>query len=326
VNRRKVITLFGGTAAAWPLAASAQQSMPRIGFLNSRSSADTTPMVAAFQRGLREAGFAEGDNVRIEYRWADGHFERLPALARELVQIPVSVLVAVGGEPSPMAAKAASADTPIVFAMSSDPVARGLASSFNRPGANATGVNILTTTLEPKRLGLLHELVPQAHTVGAFVNSNFAPAEGQVRDLQQAATQADVQLRIFRVGTQADIEAAFDDIVRDGISALAVAGSPFFDTQRANIIALAARHGVPASYHLREYAEAGGLMSYGIDLPDVYRQVGLYTGQILKGAKAGDLPITQPTKFELVINLKTAKTLGLAVPPTILATADEVIE
>ena len=326
MKRREFITLFGGAAVAWPLAAPAQQPMPRIGFLNSRSSADTTPMVAAFRRGLREAGFAEDDNVRIEYRWADGHFERLPALARELVQIPVSVLVAVGGEPSAMAAKAASADTPIVFAMSSDPVGRGLAASFNRPGANATGVNILTTTLEPKRLGLLHELVPQAHTVGAFVNSNFPPAEGQVRDLQLAAPQADVQLRIFRVGTQADIEAAFDDIVRDGISALAVAGSPFFDTQRANIIALAARHGVPASYHLREYAEAGGLMSYGIDLPDVYRQVGLYTGQILKGAKAGDLPITQPTKFELVINLKTAKTLGLAVPPTILATADEVIE
>ena len=330
MKRREFIAFAAGAVAspiAWPAAARAQQpAMPVVGYLQSRSAAASAHLADSFRRGLREAGFIEGQNVKIEFRWADGHFERLPAMAKELAGIPVAVLAATGGEPAVMAAKAATSTIPIVFGMSGDPVKFGLATSFNRPGKNATGMSILTATLEPKRLGLLHELVPRATTVGAFVDTKFPPAESQLQDLQQAAPQAGVTLRVFRIGTDRDIDAAFETIAHERLGALAVAASPYFDTRREKIIALAARHAVPAIYHFREYAVSGGLMSYGIDIREVHRQVGRYTGQILKGAKPGDLPIMLPTKFEFVINLKTAKALGLTVPSGLLSIADEVIE
>jgi len=330
MNRRELIALFGGAAAmpmAWPQSARTQQQpMPVVGYLMSRTAAASVYLADAFRRGLRETGFIEGQNVKIEFRWADGHFDRLPTMAKELAAVPVAVLVAVGGEPAAIAAEAATTTIPIVFGIGDDPVKLGLVASFNRPGRNATGMSILTTTLEPKRLGLLHELVPQAETVAVFINVNFSPAESQLKDLQQAAPQTGVKLRVFRIGTSRYIEAAFEAIARERIGALAVASSPFFDSQRTTIIALAARYAVPAIYQFREYPAAGGLMSYGIDLPEVHHQIGLYAGRILKGEKVGDLPIMQPTKFEFVINLKTAKALGLTIPPGLLSIADEVIE
>jgi putative ABC transport system substrate-binding protein len=329
MKRRKFIALLGGAAAmplAGPITPRAQQPMPLVGFLMSRSAADAAHLADAFRSGLRDTGFSERQNVAIEYRWADGDFARLPAMAQELARIPVAVLAATGGNPSVMAAKAATSTIPLVFAMSGDPVKMGLAASFNRPGGSATGVNVLTMRLEPKRLGLLHELVPAAKTVAAFVNANFPDVESQVRDLQEAAPQAGVTLHVFHIASDREIEAAFETIVRERIGALTVAGSPYFDTRRDKIAELAARARVPAIYHFREYAVSGGLMSYGTDIREVYRQVGLYTGQILKGAKPGDLPVVLPTKFEFVINLKTAKTLALTIPPNLLARADEVIE
>jgi putative ABC transport system substrate-binding protein len=329
MKRREFIAFLGGAAAtsASPLPARAQQAaMPVVGYLMSRSAATSEYLADEFRRGLREAGFTEGRNVEVQYRWADGHFERLPAIAQELARFPVAVMIAAGGEPTAMAASAATSTIPIVFGISGDPIKLGLARSFNRPGKNLTGVSILTATLEPKRLGLLHDLVPQATTVAALVNANFAPAESQTKDLLQAAAQAGLELRIFRVSTDREIEFAFESIVKERIFAVEVASSPYFDTNRAKIIALAAHHGVPAIYQFREYAVSGGLMSYGIDLREVHRQLGLYAGQILKGAKPGDLPIVLPRKFEFVINLKTAKAIGLTVPPTLLARADEVIE
>jgi putative tryptophan/tyrosine transport system substrate-binding protein len=330
MKRREFIALFGGAAAAplaFPYSASAQQpAMPVVGYLQSRSAAGASHLMAAFREGLQDSGFIDGQNVRIEFRWGDGHFDRMPALAKELAAIPVAVLAATGGEPVVMSAKAAASTIPLVFAMSGDPIKLGLATSFNRPGRNATGVNILTTALEPKRLGLLRELAPLATTLAAFVHAHLPQIEGQVNDLQQAAAQTGVKLHLFRISTERDIDAAFETIAREKMGALAVAGSPFFDTHHTNIIALAARHAVPASYHFREYVESGGLMSYGIDIRDAHRQVGRYTGQILKGAKAGDMPIMLPSKFEFVINLKTAKALNLTISPTVLARADEVIE
>jgi putative ABC transport system substrate-binding protein len=330
MKRREFIALIGGAAAAplvFPHSANAQQpAIPVVGYLHSRSAADATHLMAAFREGLRDSGFIDGQNVRIEFRWGDGHFDRMPALARELAAIPVAVLAATGGEPVVMSAKAAVSTIPLVFAMSGDPIKLGLATSFNRPGRNATGVNILTTALEPKRLGLLHELAPLATTLAAFVHANLPQVEDQVKDLQQAAAQTGVKLHLFRIATERDIDTAFETLARERIPALAVAGSPFFDTHRTKIVALAARHSVPASYHFREYVVSGGLMSYGIDISDAHRQVGRYAGQILKGAKPGDMPIMLPSKFEFVINLKTAKALNLTIPPTLLARADEVIE
>jgi putative ABC transport system substrate-binding protein len=329
MKRREFIALLGGAAAAplvSPRVARAQQPIPVVGYLMSRSAADAAHLGEAFRNGLRDGGFIDGQNVKVEYRWADGDFARLPAMAQELARIPVAVLAAVGGNPSVMAAKAATSTIPTVFAMSGDPIKLGLAASFNRPGGNVTGVSVLTTTLEPKRLGLLHELVPKATTVAAFVNAGFPGVEGQVQDLQHAATQVGLELHIIRISTDHDIEAAFETIVRERIGALAVAGSPFFDTRRERIAELAARTRVPAIYHFREYAVSGGLISYSTDIREAHQQVGRYTAQILKGTKPGDLPIVLPSKFELVINLKTAKALGLEIPPTLLARADEVIE
>jgi putative ABC transport system substrate-binding protein len=326
VKRRKFITLLGGAAAAWPVTARAQQpAMPVIGYLSSRSPDDTRHLLAAFLRGLNEAGYVEGQNVTIEYRWALGQYDRLPALAAELVHRPVAVITTTGGEPAALAAKAATSTIPIVFLIGGDPVALGLA-GYKRPGGNATGMNILTATLEAKRLGLLHELVPQAAKIGVLLNPKFQPADSQSRDLQQAAPAIGLQIQVLRASTDSELDAAFEIVTQQRIAALAVTADPFFDTRRDKLVALAASHAVPTIYQFREYAVAGGLMSYGNDSIDTYRQAGVYTGRILKGANPADLPVMQPTKFEFVINLKVAKTLGLTLPSGLLSIADEVIE
>jgi ABC-type uncharacterized transport system substrate-binding protein len=327
MKRREFVTLLGGVAMSWPLAARGQQAaLPVIGFLSSRSPDEGAHLLAALRRGLAESGYAEGKNVTIEYRWALGQYDRLPMLAAELVRQPVAVLVSVGGEPAAFAAKAATTTIPIVFSAGGDPVRSGLVTSFNRPGGNATGVSNLSPGLEAKRLGLLHELVPKATTLGVLINPNFPLAVGQLSDVQEAARAIGVQTHILRATTDREIDAAFEIVAQLRIAALSQAGDPFFASRRVQMVKLAARHAVPTMYHFREYADVGGLVSYGIDLPDTYRQIGAYAGRILKGAKPADLPVVQPTKFELVINLKTAKALGLEVPPTVCGRADEVIE
>jgi putative tryptophan/tyrosine transport system substrate-binding protein len=327
MNRREFMTLLGGAAATWPLAARAQQpAMPVIGFLHTRSQ-EAYPSYAAFLKGIEQTGFVEGQSVRIEYRWAAGQYDRLAAMAADLVRRQVNVLVAGGGEPSPRAAKAATSTIPILFVIGSDPVKAGLVESYRRPGGNITGVNILTDLLEAKRLGLLHDLVPEAATVGFLWNPRFASAaENQMPDAQEAARALGLTLRALPVSTVDEIDSAFDTIRAERILALAVSADPFLDINRNRIIALAARHSVPAMYQFREHAVAGGLMSYGIDLDEVYRQVGLYAGRILKGEKPADLPVLQPTKFQFVINLRTAKALGVKVSDNLLSLADEVIE
>jgi putative ABC transport system substrate-binding protein len=325
MKRREFLGGLGG-AAAWPLVASAQQqAMPVIGFLHGRSSADAMPQVAAFQRGLAETGYVEGRSVLIEYRWAGGQYDRLPAMADELVQLPAAV-IAVGTEPAALAAKRATSSIPIVFSIGSDPVGLGLVASYNRPAGNATGVSMFTAMLEAKRLGLLHEMVPGAATIGALLNPKYALFEAQQRDLQAAAHAIGLQIHVLRASSDQEIDATFDSIGRQGIVALLQGADPFFDTRREKLVSLAARQRVPTMYHFREFPAARGLMSYGIDILDVYRQIGIYTGRILGGAKPADLPVMQPTRFEFVINLTTAKALGLEVPPTLLAGADEVIE
>ena len=324
MNRRELMTLLGGAAAAWPLAARAQQ--PVVGFLNSRSPDGSGHLVKAFQAGLAEAGYIDRQNVFIEYRWAGGRYDQLPALALELVRRPVAVLVATGGTPAALAAKAATSTLPIIFSIGGDPIEHGLVESFNRPGGNATGFALLTSTLEAKRLGLLRELMPEATTLNLLLNMENPPAARQLRDVHEAARVMNLPLQVLRAGTDREIDAAFATIAEQRKPALLVGAAPFFDTRLNTILALASRYGVPAMYQFREYADAGGLMSYGIDLPEIYREAGLYTARILKGEKPVDLPVIQPTKLELVINLKTAKALGLEVPPTLLARADEVIE
>ena len=324
--RRRAFIAALGSAAAWPLAARGQQPvMPVVGFLHARSPDDVAYQVAAFRHGLGEAGYIEGESVSIQYRFALGDYGQLPEMAAELVRRPVAVLVA-GSDPAALAAKAATSNIPIVFAVGSDPIKLGLVASVSRPGGNATGMNILTSALEAKRLGLLHELVPQAAIIGVLMNPNNSTTEGQLRDLHEAARAIGLQIHALRSSTDAEIDAAFEAVAQQHIAVLVVASDPFLDTRRDKIVALAQHHSVPAMYQFREHAVAGGLMSYGINLPDVYRQLGIYTGQILKGTKPADLPVMQPTKFELVINLKTAKALGLEIPPQLLALADEVIE
>ncbi|MBR1142960.1 ABC transporter substrate-binding protein [Bradyrhizobium sp. AUGA SZCCT0431] len=326
MRRRNFITLLGG-AAVWPLAARAQQpEVPVVGWLNARSPDDTVHLVAAFRRGLGEAGFIEGQNVMIEYRWALGQYDRLPAMAAELVRRPVTVLASAGGEPAALAAKAATSTIPIVFVIGGDPVKQGLAASLNRPGGNSTGISVLTSTLEPKRLGLLRELVPGAETIGVLLNPNYPQFESQLRDVQEAARAIDLQIHVLRASADREIDAAFETVAQRRIPALSVAADPFFDTRRDKIVVLAVRHAVPTMYHFREFAAAGGLVSYGVNISDAYRLFGVYTGRILKGAKPADLPVRQPTKFELVINLTTARALGLEVPSNLSARADEVIE
>ena len=286
MNRREFITLVGGVAAACPLLASAQQPLtPVVGYLHVRGRENAAHEADAFRRGLRDGGFVEGKNVRVEYRWASGHYDRLQALAAELVNLPVSVLAASGGESTVLAAKSATSTIPIVFTMSSDPVKLGLAVSYNRPGGNVTGVNILSTSLEPKRLGLLHDLVPSALTIGFLVDSNFPPSERQVREVDEAAPAIGVRIRILRVRDAAEIDAAFEAIAQERIAALAVGSSPFLDVHRDQLVSLAARAAVPTIYHFREYPVSGGLVSYGIDIDDAHRQIGLYAAKILNGAK-----------------------------------------
>jgi len=326
VKRREFITLLGGVATTWPLAARAQQpAMPVIGFLSARSPEESAHLVAAFQSGLADNGYIAGQTVLIEYRWALGQYDRLPTMAADLVRRPVAVLATVGGEPAAMAAKTATSAIPIVFAMD-DPVKQGLVESFNRPGGNATGMAVLSPDLEAKRLGLLHELVPQASTIGVLLNPNFPPAQHQLEEVQIAAQATNLQILALRASTDRDIDEAFDRLIKQRIPALSVASDPFFDTRRDKLIGLAARYAVPTIYQFREYPAAGGLISYGIDIANVYRRIGIYVGRILKGAKPADLPVMQPTKFELVLNLKTAKTLHLAIPSGVFSIADEVIE
>ena len=327
MRRREFITLLGGAAAAWPLAAHAQQpAIPVIGYLSSRSPDESRHLVEAFRMGLAAGGYVEGQNVAIEYRWGEGQYGRLPALAADLVSRGVAVLVTTGGEPSVLAAKAATSAIPIVFTVGGDPVKLGLVASLNRPGGNATGVSLLTTAPEAKRLGLLKELVPDAAVFGVLINPNYQEAEAQSREVQEAGRAIGRRIQIANAGSDQELGTAFAALVEQRAGALLVAADPFFDTRRQRIVALAAQFKLPAIYQFRDYAVAGGLMSYGISISDGYRQVGIYTGQILKGANPANLPIHQSIKFECVINLKTAKTFGLQISDNLLSLADEVIE
>jgi putative tryptophan/tyrosine transport system substrate-binding protein len=327
MRRREFITLLGYPAIGWPRAARAQQpAMPVIGFLNTLSPEGIPHWMAAFRQGLKESGYVEGQNVSIEYRWALGQYDRLGAMAVELARRPVAVLVATGGEPAALAAKAATSTIPIVFSIGGDPVRLGLVTSYNRPGGNATGMSFVLVNLEAKRLELLHELLPHINKVGILLDPDFPLAEMQLRDLQEAATARRLEIQALRASTDRGIEVAFETIAQQRVAAIAVASSLFFDTRRERLLALAATFAVPTMYHFREYPAAGGLMSYGPNIAAGYRQLGGYVGRILRGAKPADLPVLQPSKFEFVINLKTAKALGLEIPPTLLALADEVIE
>jgi putative ABC transport system substrate-binding protein len=327
MRRRDFVKGIAGSVIGWPLTARAQHpAMPVVGFLHARAPEDTVALVAAFRSGLSDNGFVEGSTVSIEYRWGRGQYDRIPGLVAELVHLPVNLLV-TGAEPAALAAKAATSSIPIVFSVGSDPVKLGLVASFNEPGGNATGMDILTTSLDAKRLGLLHQVMPHSETIGVLVNPKFAAvAESQLSELQTAADDAGLRTRAFRASSVEEIDAAFQMISREQLAALVITADPFFDTRRDQIAALAASHAVAVVSQFRDQAIAGGLMSYGIDLPDAYRQVGVYAAQILKGAKPADLPVLQPTKFELVINLKTARLLRIEVPSGVLSIADEVIE
>jgi putative tryptophan/tyrosine transport system substrate-binding protein len=326
MNRRECILALGG-AAAWPLEARAQQpAMPVIGWISSRAADESAYLVAAFRQGLRETGYLESQNVTLDFRWGEGRYDLLPARATELVRLSVAVIVATGGDPAAQAAKAATATIPIVFVSGSDPVKVGLVPRLNRPGGNITGVHLLLLGMGAKRLGLLHELVPAANPIGVLANPNFVDAKTQLSDLEDAAKSLGLELLVLKASTELEIDAAFNDLSQRRIGAVLIGSDPFFTIRRDQLAALTARHAIPAMFDLREYAAAGGLMSYGASLTDGYRQGGIYTGRILKGEKPADLPILQPTKFDLVINLKTARALGLTIPPGLLAIADEVIE
>ena len=327
MKRREFITLLGG-AVAWPLAAGAQQpAMPIVGLVGPRSPEESTRLGAAFRKALNETGYIEAQNVMVEYHWLEGKYDRLPALMADLVRRRVAVIATPAFTAAAPVVKAATTTIPIVFGVAEDPVKLGLVASFARPGGNATGINFLASEVAAKRLGLLHDLVPKAVRIAVLINPANAPtAETTLRETSKAAHDLGLQIQILNASTSREIEAAFATLVRERPDALFIAPDGFFTSRRVQFATLAAHHRVPAAYFSREFVEVGGLMSYGSDISDVYRQVGVYTGQILKGAKPADLPVVQSTKFEFVINMQTAKALGLEVPPQLLASADEVIE
>ena len=327
MRRRQFITLLGGAAAAWPLAARAQQpAMPIVGFVTGRSPEESARLGAAFRKGLNETGYIEGQNVMIQYHWLEGQYNRLPSLMTDLVSRRVAVIATLVNAAA-LAAKAATTTTPIVFLVAEDPVKLGLVANLARPGSNATGMNIFFAELVAKRLGLLHDLVPKAVRVAVLVNpGNTTNAEATLREIPEAARGLGLQIQVINASTSREIDAAFATLVRDRAEALFVAPDAFFVSRRIQLATLAARHAIPATYPSREVVEVGGLMSYGTDIVDMYRQAGVYTGQILKGAKPADLPVLQSTKFEFVINLQTARALGIEVPNSLQLLADEVIE
>jgi putative tryptophan/tyrosine transport system substrate-binding protein len=330
MRRRDVITLFGGAAAtsalAWPFAARAQQAVPVIGFLRNTDAESSRPLVAAFRRGLAESGYVDGENVTLEYRWADNHDDRLPTLAADLVKREVAVIFAGGGSVVALAAKAATQTIPIVFELGGDPDKMGLVGSFNHPGGNLTGIALFSNVIGSKRVEFLRQVAPNAKTIGFLVQPDNPNTDGEINQTQAAASSLGVQLDVVKARTSKDIEAAFAALHQSNTGGLIIMGTPLFVATREHLVSLAAQNGIPTIYPFPSFAKAGGLMSYGDDLNDAFRQAGIYVARILKGEKAGDLPVVQPTKFELIINLKTAKALGLAVPASLIAIADEVIE
>lgn len=327
MRRRQFIMLVGGVAASWPVVAHTQQgAMPVIGFLSSLAANGFGVYLEAFREGLKDTGYSEGRNVQIEYRWAEGQYDQLPRLAADLVSRHVSVIFTAGGNPPVQAAKSTTDTIPIVFVSGGDPVAGSLVASLNRPGGNITGISWFATALTLKRLELLRRVTTGSVTIGALVNPTYEDASLQLRELEEAGAAIGQTIKILRSSTAQEVDATFASLVQQGIAALMIANDPFFAGRRDQIIALAAQYAIPTIYFLREFAAAGGLMSYGASLTEANRQGGVYVGKVLRGAKPADLPVWRPTKFELVINLRTAKTLGLTIPPTVLATADEVIE
>ena len=327
MKRREFMALMGGAAVLWPLGTRAQQpAMPVIGWLSARSPAEAASVLQAFRQGLGQVGYFEGKNVTIEYRWAEGRYDRLPALAAELVSRQVTVIAATGGEVSPLAAKAATTTIPIVCTLGGDPVETGLVASLNRPGGNLTGTTIMALEMASKRLDLARQLVPNATVIAMLINPTFPTASAEAREVQNAAHSLGIDINLLNASTESQIDVAFTNIVEQKNGALIIGTDPFLVGQRDQLVRLAARHMIPTIYFLREFVEAGGLMSYGPNIANGYRQAGVYTGLILNGANPAVLPIVRPTQFQIYLNLKTAKALGLQIPPLLLALADEVIE